>query len=193
MQGVRFIPFLMAAVALSGSMVSGGQAPQATLTLQQPTPMGSSFRVHRDTGALTPLEATKPRRRSAGGGKDHCYIQGDHSPITFRRGEPLEFAASMAGSSRLMVEWTKIGIIYKLEFLTPSEGRRYATSKFVPMDGEPYGDVVSGFDAKRPKDVAQIYVFRPSEPLALGEYALTLAGIVRGDCDAPVSAFSIVE
>jgi hypothetical protein len=192
MQRVRFVPFLMAAVALSGSMVSGGQAPQA-VTLQEPAPMGASFLVHRDTGALTPLETTKSRRRSAGGGKDHCYIEGDHSPMTFRRGAPLEFGASMDGSPKQLVMYAKIGIIYRLEFLSASEGRRYATDKFVPMDGEPYGDVVSGFNAKRPKDVAQVYVFRPSEPLALGEYALTLGGLVRGGCGGPVSAFSIVE
>ena len=143
---------------------------------------------------LAPLEATKSRKTSASRGKAFCYIEGAQSPIAIRKGEPLEFAARMDGSPKQLVMYEKIGVIYRLEvLLVGDEKRRYATDKFVPVDGGPYGEIVSGFDPKRPKDVAQTYVFKPRAPLDAGEYALTLGGMARGGCGTPVSAFRIVE
>ena len=191
---MRCISFVAAAFALSVSIGSAGPAPQAVAPTQQPQKAGESFRVDPATAALTPLEAVKSRTEGASRGKVRCYIQGARSPVTIRRSEPLVFAASLEGSVRELDSYRQFNILYKLEFLFVSdEARRYATGKLVPMDGQEYGERVSN-NPKRPKDLTQSYTVKPREPLAPGEYAVTIGGMMRGDCDKNnVFAFSIVD
>ena len=76
---MRFIPFVVAALAMSVSIGSAGPAPQAVAPTQQPQEAGESFRVDPATGALTPLEAVKSRTEGASRGRVRCYIQGARS------------------------------------------------------------------------------------------------------------------
>lgn len=198
MSHVRFVPLVVRAVALSGSIVSAAPVTQAAATPQQPTVPYEAFRVDPATGALTPLESTKARK--VGSGQVYCYLEGARSPVTIRQGEPLVFAGRFDGSPKFLESLRKLsGPLYKLEILFVSDGeRRYATKKFVPMDGGPYGEVVSGVDPKRQKDVGQSFVFKPLGQLPPGEYALTVGGILVGsypypDCAKVVSAFRVVE
>jgi hypothetical protein len=201
-----FVPLV--AVALSGSIVSAAPTPQAAVTPQQPTVSSQAFRVDLATGALISLESTKSKKESQYRGKEYCYIEGARSPVTIRRDEPLVFAGRSEGSPKDFETWRKFGLdertkqrdvfragMYRLEFLFVSaEGKRYATGKYVPMDGEPYGEVVTGVNPKRRNLVGQAFVFKPLAQLAPGEYVVTFAGMfTAGFCGSVVSAFRIVE
>jgi hypothetical protein len=215
MRAVRVVSFVVAAAASSLSIVSAAPA-------QLPSVPGVGFRVDAATGALTPLEFTKAHEEKRRGYL-YCYLEGASSPVTFRHDEPLLFAYRWDGwrsDIERVLKSEKAGTrdssrsLYQLEFLSVSDnGRRYGTGKLVPTEDQLHGEVVSGVNPKKPKNVGQSFLLKPREPLAPGEYALVysyvvirrgqavLAGMVR---DAPyggsaactadaVSAFRIVE
>jgi hypothetical protein len=201
MPRLRATPFVATAVALSLSIVSSAPAQQAAVTPQQPTVPWEAFRVDLATGALIPLESTKARKEKRG--RDvYCYVEGAQSPMTIRSHEPLVFVFRYDGSPKNaeVLRKSKRAWYKGLEFVSVSDtARRYATGKYVPVDVEPYGEVVSGVNPKDQKEVGQAFVVKPQGPLAPGEYALTLGGMAAGSYPDPgctalaVSAFRIVE
>jgi Sel1 repeat-containing protein len=206
---VRVVPFVVTGVALSLSIVAAAMAQPAAAPPQLPTVSQAGFRVDVATGALTPLEVTKATKEKRGG-YVYCYLEGASSPVTFRHDEPLAIAYRFDASRRIIEDVRKEVLKkkstdspYELEFLSVSDsGRRYGTGKFVPMDRELYGEIVSGVNPEKEKDVGQSFLFKPRWPPAPGEYALVVRGLVwkavygaeGASCTSfPVSAFRIVE
>lgn len=188
-----------AAVALFGALAAAAQAPQLPPTNPLFPYGGESFRVDTASGALSPLESQKSKK--TGGSSSYCHIEGEESPVVFRPNEPLTFASLVHGSPRDLDTYKKLALIapvmklIKLEMLFVSnEKRRYATGKFVPMEGTALGEPIPNINPKRAKDLGQLYASRPSTPLAPGEYAITVGGMfVAGSCGGPVSAFRIAR
>jgi hypothetical protein len=171
----------------------------------QDSPVVEGFRVDVATGALTPLASSKAVKEKKGGYL-YCYLDDASSPVTFRHDEPLAFTYRWDGSRRDVEDVRKRAsrdsTTYRLEFLSASDGgRRYGTGKFVPMDQERYGEIVSDVNPKKPKHVGQSFLLKPRGALAPGEYAFAYAGIVwegtyyaNALCNPwTVSAFRIVE
>ena len=185
-------------VALFLTLVAATGAEEIAITPQVPTVPGQAFRADPQTGALMPLEFTKARKE--GYGKVYCYLEGAQSTVTIQQGEPLVFVGRLDGSPKYLENYRKaIPVMFRLEFLFVSkDGKRYATRKYVPMEGGPYGEVIPGVSPKNPKDVGQAFTARPVGQLPPGEYALTGFGMSIGTypypgCEKVVAAFSIVE
>jgi TPR repeat protein len=209
MPRVRVVPFVTA-FAFSW-IVSAASAQPAAAAPALPAVPWEWFRVDVTTGALTSLES-KMAQKEKRGRFLYCYLDGASSPVTFRQGEPLAFAYRRDGSPS-DIERVRKGQLrtpdqilhdvntYHLEFLSVSDlGRRYGTGKFVPMTGEPYGEVVSGVNPKKQKEIGQAFLFKPSRPLAPGEYVLLFGSLLVAPsytepyCNyTAVSAFRIVE
>ena len=198
MMRVRPVVLVLAVASLAGSLRPVSAFAQAAVTPQTPSVGGEVFRVDNVTGALSPLESAGVRKE--GSGKVSCYLEGAHSPITLRSTESLVFAVRQDGSARDMEVFRKMSRgLYQLEALFINDkDRRYATKKFVPMDGAPFGEFISGVDPKRSKDVGQAFWFKPKTALPPGEYALSLGGLLMGTYPSPgcmkvVSAFRVIE
>jgi hypothetical protein len=201
----------VAAIAVAASSLGAAQTalpsvPQQTLpsapqqstaeTLADPVfPYGGqSFRFFAADGKLLPLESAK--KKSSG---KYCYIPEDTSPVMLRSDETLAFASLMHGSTKDIQSWNTVVTpemkLFKLERLFASnDNRRYATGKYVPMNGMVYGNPLPGIDPKHPKDIGQMYISRPAA-LPPGEYAISVGGmfVAAGDCRGGVSAFRIVQ
>ena len=186
-----------AAIALFGAIVSAAQAPQVPPASPLFRWGGQSFRLDAATGALSQLEAQKSRK--TGGSNAYCHIEGDTSPVVLSGTEQLVFASLIHASTKDLETYKTLTApvmkLFKLEMLFASnENRRYATGKFVPMEGAAYGDAIPNINPKRLKDFGQLYASRPNGALPPGEYAITVGGMfVAGSCGGPVSAFRIAQ
>jgi hypothetical protein len=182
---------LVATASMSPSQLNG----QATSnTLQEPPTLGELFNAAQATGALTPLEHVKLKKRAAGpirsGGflqprvqMVEFYFEGGTSPVVFKAVQPLQFVVRLMNPvDQYGRELTKEEVSRHFALMqlvvqnVKNHDERFLTKTTIKLDVEALGALQLGLDRGHPDRTAQSFVLTPQVPLAPGEYHIWVVG-----------------
>jgi len=173
---------LVATASMSPSQLTG----QATyVTPQEPPTLGEFFRIDQATGAPTPLERVEVKRVYIKTSVVEFCIEGSASPVSFKAGEPLQFAIRLMSPGdrndgelnatevqrhiilgRLVVRhFKKVGDV------------RVLTLGNTGLNIQSYGQLTRGLDPRNPDRVARSLRLTPDRALTPGEYYIAIGGM----------------
>ena len=144
----------------------------------QPMPALERPGIHfvEPTGTALALEARLSTVESKRGSY-YCYLEGAASPTVVAGRAGLRFFVREL-MSRDDIQKGKL-TRYKLEDLAVKDGRRYGTKAFVDIEIVRVGEPEFGKDPDRKKDRGWVtFALTPRTPLAPGEYAFSMSGLV---------------
>jgi hypothetical protein len=160
-----------------------GQA--TSVTPQEPTTLGELFRIDPATGTLTPLERVEVKGVQVKGRMVEFGIEGSASPVSFRAGEPLQFAIRLMspgdGTGRELnaeevLRHIRLGPLVVQHFKKLGD-ERMLTVATLGVNVQTYGQLTRGLDPRKPDRVAQSFRLTPQRALAPGQYDICIGGM----------------
>jgi hypothetical protein len=169
---------LVATASVSPSQLTG----QATsVTPQEPSILGELFRIDQATGTPTPLERVKVKKLPVNMHRVEFGIEGPASPVSFKAGEPLQFAIRLLSpgdrndGELQVLRHVRLGRLVVQHFKKGDD--RVLTTATIRLNVQTYGQLTRGLDPKKPDRVAQSFRVTPQIALTPGEYHLWIDGM----------------
>jgi hypothetical protein len=172
---------LVATASLSPSQLTG----QATsVTPQEPSILGELFRIDQAAGTPTPLERVKVKKMAVNMHRVEFCIDGSASPVSFKAGEPIQFAIRLLGpgdrndgelNAEEVRRHVRLGRLVVQQFKKGDE--RVLTTATIALYVQTYGQLTRGLDPKKPDRVAHSFRVTPQIALIPGKYHLWIDGM----------------
>jgi hypothetical protein len=163
------------------------QAPSATPL--EPATLGELFRIDQVTGAPTALERVKVKgvliNSIHTGRVVEFYIEGSASPVSFKAGEPLQFAIRLMSpgdrndgelNAEEVLRHIRLGRLVVQHFKKMGD-ERMLTAATIGLNVQTYGLLTRGLDPRKPDRVAQSFRLTPQIALTPGEYHIWINGM----------------
>jgi hypothetical protein len=173
---------LVATASMSPSQLTG----QATwVTPQEPPTLGEFFRIDQATGTPTPLERVEVKAVRTKRSVVEFYIEGSASPVSFKAGEPLQFAIRLMSpgdrndgelNAKEVQRHIRLGRLVVQHFKKMGDVRML-TVGIIGLNVQPYGQLTRGLDPRKPDRVAQSFRLTPDIALTPGEYYIWIGGM----------------
>ena len=191
---------LAALLAVSSTLCAQQGDIALPANMETPTEPGW-FRMDLASGKLVPLEKVKPVMEGSHYSY-RVYLPGlESTSVVPYEARPL-FAirlTTLSGKAPTLEEERKSQsskFPRRLEWLQPSNGGRYATKQYVPLElVATYGDVADLHPARGPARASRTFVFAPQSALSPGNYAFTSIGLLTPIGSGPslgeVHAFTV--
>jgi len=159
-----------------------GQA--TSVAPQEPPTLGELFRIDQATGTPTPLERVEVKKVPINMHKVEFGIAGSASPVSFKAGEPLQFAIRLVSpgdrndgelDAKEVQRHIRLGRLAVQHFKKGDE--RILTLGAIGLNVETYGQLTRGFDPRKPDLVAQSFRLTPQIALTPGQYHIWIDGM----------------
>jgi len=173
---------LVATAPMSPGQLTG----QATgVTPQEPPTMGEFFRIDQATGTPTPLERVEVKGVTIKRSVVEFYIEGSASPVSFKAGEPLQFAIRLMSlgdrndgelNAKEVQRHIRLGRLVVRHFEKMGDVR-VLTLGAIGLNVQTYGQLTRGLDPRKPDRVAQSFRLTPDIALTPGQYYIWIGGL----------------
>jgi hypothetical protein len=166
-----------------------GQA--TSVTPQEPPTLGELFRIDQATGTPTPLERVEVKGVNVKRSVIEFYIEGPASPVSFKAGEPLQFAIRLMSpgdrndgelNAKEVQRHIRLGRLAVQHFKKQGDVRML-TLGAIGLNVQTYGLLTRGLDPEKPDRVAQSFRLTPDIALTPGEYHIWIGGMHDHELD----------
>jgi hypothetical protein len=166
-----------------------GQA--TSVTPQEPPTFGELFRIDPATGTPTPLERVEVKGVYVKRSVVEFYFEGSASPVSFKAGEPLQFAIRLMSpgdrndgelNAKEVQRHIRLGRLTVQHFKKQGDVRMLTLGAIL-LNVQSYGLLTSGLDPKKPDRVAQSFRLTPDIALTPGEYHIWIGGMHDHELD----------